>query len=84
MFKTPDQLTCDPAEQRKSQHERFGDSPVQGMIRPMVYGGGQKIFLPRRSGEGRLAPRQYYYAASRSGVVPGSSVRAHGDVATLS
>ena len=29
-----------------------------------------KIFLPRRSGEGRFAPHQYYYPASRTGVVP--------------
>jgi len=30
----------------------------------------QKIFLPRRSGELPFAPQQYYYAASKSGVVP--------------
>jgi len=30
----------------------------------------QKIFLPRRSGELRFAPQQYYYAASKSGVIP--------------
>jgi hypothetical protein len=33
----------------------------------------QKEFLPRRSGEWRLAPPQYVYPASRSGVVPDNS-----------
>ena len=31
----------------------------------------QKTYLPRRPEEYRLAPQQYYYAASRSGIVPG-------------
>ncbi len=31
---------------------------------------GQKIFLPWRPNESRFAPQQYYYAASKSGVVP--------------
>ena len=30
----------------------------------------RKQFLPRRSGDSRLAPPQYVYSASRSGVVP--------------
>jgi hypothetical protein len=32
--------------------------------------GPRKILLPRRPGEPKFAPRQYYYPASRSGVVP--------------
>jgi hypothetical protein len=31
---------------------------------------GEKIFLPWRTNEPRFVPRQYYYAASKSGVVP--------------
>jgi hypothetical protein len=31
----------------------------------------RKIVLPRRPGESQLAPPQYYYPASRSGVMPG-------------
>jgi hypothetical protein len=27
-------------------------------------------YLPRRSGESRFAPAQYYYAASKTGVIP--------------
>ena len=33
--------------------------------------------LPHRSGEPRFAPRAYYYAASRSGVVPSWVASAH-------
>jgi hypothetical protein len=33
--------------------------------------------LPHRSGEPRFAPRAYYYAASRSGVVPSWVGSAH-------
>jgi hypothetical protein len=33
--------------------------------------------LPRGSGEPRYAPRAYYYAASRSGVVPSWIASAH-------
>jgi hypothetical protein len=29
-----------------------------------------RIILPRRSGESRFAPRQYWYPASKSGVMP--------------
>jgi|HubBroStandDraft_3_1064219.scaffolds.fasta_scaffold3094876_1 hypothetical protein len=31
----------------------------------------RKIVLPRRPGESRFAPPQYYYPASRRGVMPG-------------
>jgi hypothetical protein len=31
---------------------------------------GQKVFLPWRPNEPRFVPQQYYYAASKSGVVP--------------
>jgi hypothetical protein len=31
---------------------------------------GQKIFIPWRPNESRFAPQQYYYPASKSGVVP--------------
>ena len=33
-------------------------------------GGPCKILLPRRSGESRFGPPQYYYPASRTGVMP--------------
>jgi hypothetical protein len=37
---------------------------------------GQKIFLPWRPNEPRFAPQQYYYAASKSGVVPSRVISA--------
>jgi hypothetical protein len=36
----------------------------------------QKLFLPKRPGEPRFAPRQYYYHASKSGVFPCMSLPA--------
>jgi hypothetical protein len=44
-----------------------GGSPFVTII-PM--GNSHRMILPRRSGESRFAPRQYWYAASKSGVVP--------------
>jgi hypothetical protein len=40
--------------------------------------GPQKILLPRGSAETRFAPRQYYYLASRSGVMPSWAIAAPG------
>jgi hypothetical protein len=37
----------------------------------------EKHELPRGSGEPRFAPQAYYYAASRSGVVPSWIASAH-------
>ena len=31
------------------------------------------VFLPRRPGEPRFGPRQYFYPASKTGVVPGAT-----------
>jgi hypothetical protein len=31
---------------------------------------GERVLLPRRPGESCFAPLQYYYSASRTGVVP--------------
>jgi hypothetical protein len=35
----------------------------------------RKIVLPHRPGESRFAPPQYYYPASRSGVMPSGNDR---------
>ena len=45
----------------------------------------EKVFLPKRPGEPRFAPQQYYYPASKSGVFPCMSLpavelSAHGDL----
>jgi hypothetical protein len=36
----------------------------------------QKILLPRQTGEFRLSPQQYYYGASKGGVVPSWAISA--------
>jgi hypothetical protein len=81
MFEIPSPFAMDTTE---SQHDSFAESAMRGAIRHIATGGGQKIFLPRRSGECRLAPRQYYYPASRSGVVPGSSIHRGHEITAVS
>jgi hypothetical protein len=55
------------AEKGTEAHLQAGGTPVSAMA-PVE--NTHKIVLPRRSGESAFAPRQYCYAASRSGVVP--------------
>jgi hypothetical protein len=50
-------------------------------LTPTEESAGQKMFLPRRPNEPRFAPRQYYYAASKSGVVPSWAISAAADLA---
>jgi hypothetical protein len=52
------------SEELRSGEPKIGGTVVPFMIMP------QKIVLPRRPGEARLAPPQYYYPASRTGVMP--------------
>jgi hypothetical protein len=46
---------------------------LPGLSEPMGTG-QQKLLLPRGSAETRFAPPQYYYLASKSGVVPSWAV----------
>ena len=55
------------AESGAQAQGQAGGSPVAATIAVET---GHRIILPRRSGESRFAPRQYCYAASRSGVLP--------------
>ena len=52
------------AEERGNQNTA---APASG---PTLEASRQRIYLPRGSAETRFAPRQYYYLASESGVVP--------------
>jgi hypothetical protein len=45
---------------------------VESTIPQITNGVLWKIVLPKRPGESRLAPLQYYYPASRTGVLPTS------------
>jgi hypothetical protein len=55
------------AKRSTEAHGQAGGSPLAPMI-PVE--SSHRIILPRRSGEFPFAPRQYCYAASKSGVVP--------------
>jgi hypothetical protein len=44
--------------------EVVGGHEIFGMVRM------SPTYLPRRSGESRFAPAQYYYEASKTGAVP--------------
>jgi hypothetical protein len=55
------------AENGTQTHFQAGGSPTVAMI-PVE--SSHRIVLTRRSGEFRFAPRQYWYPASKSGVVP--------------
>jgi hypothetical protein len=56
--------------------ETFGDDqqrPAVSVIdttNSQMTDGPRKSLLPRRPGESRFAPPQYYYPASRTGVLP--------------
>jgi hypothetical protein len=63
------------AEDDMEVHGDAGGRPLVAMI-PVE--SRHRIILPRREGESRFAPRQYCYAASKSGVVPGPPLTASG------
>lgn len=48
------------------------ETPISSAT-PQAAADVQKTYLARRPEENRLGPQQYYYAASRSGIVPVSS-----------
>jgi hypothetical protein len=49
--------------------EVVGGHEIFGMVRM------SPTYLPRRSGESRFAPAQYYYEASKTGAVPSWRIR---------
>jgi hypothetical protein len=53
-----------------SEDESSREHDIASLSRWTANGAQQKIFLPRGSAESRFAPRQYYYLASKSGVIP--------------
>jgi hypothetical protein len=52
-------------------HLRPAEPMMKSTIPQTTTDGPRKIVLPRRPGESRFAPPQYYYPASRTGVMPG-------------
>jgi hypothetical protein len=53
-----------------------GEAGVMGTRVSTEDAGPQRILLPRGSAETRFAPRQYYYLASKTGVVPSWAIMA--------
>jgi hypothetical protein len=70
MFELPDPMAADAAEGGSGAHQPIAEPGLAGIIPGMTAGGLHKIILPRRPGESRFGPQQYYYPASPSGVVP--------------
>jgi hypothetical protein len=68
MFESPDRMTAASAEGGSGAHEAIAEPSLAGIV-PRTEG-LHKTILPRRPGESRFGPRQYYYPASPSGVVP--------------
>ncbi len=69
MFKLERSLTPCGGETSRSDELRSGE-PKSGATITQIMDMQPKIVLPRRPGEPRLAPPQYYYPASRTGVMP--------------
>ena len=51
------------------RHHAVGKQDIADMMM------APRTFLPRRSAEPRFAPRQYFYPASKTGVVPADRQR---------
>jgi hypothetical protein len=70
MFESSDPMTAARAEGGSDAHEAVAEPSLAGIVPWMTPDGLHKTILPRRPGESRFGPRQYYYPASPSGVVP--------------
>jgi hypothetical protein len=76
MFEIANPFPADSAEGGNGEHDRVSEPSTEDMIPRKAQDRPHKIFLPRRSGDSRFGPRQYYYPASRTGVVPSWAVPA--------
>jgi hypothetical protein len=72
MLESPDPIAATSAEGGSGAHEPTAEPRLAGIVPRMTADGLHKTILPRRPGESRFGPRQYYYPASPSGVVPSS------------
>jgi hypothetical protein len=70
MFESSDPMTAARAESGSGAHEAVAEPSLAGTVPRLTADGLHKTILPRRPGEPRFGPRQYYYPASPSGVVP--------------
>jgi hypothetical protein len=74
MSEIEDSLMCVGAGTEDSNHRKSTTAVIKCTI-GQTTDAPRKIVLPRRPGESRFAPSQYYYPASRSGVMPGGNAR---------
>jgi hypothetical protein len=74
MFEIENSSICVGATTGGSNRKRSTAVAIKSAI-GQTADGPRKIVLPRRPGESRFAPPQYYYPASRSGVMPGGNDR---------
>jgi hypothetical protein len=72
MLKSPDPIAATSAEGGNGARESIDEPNLASIVPRMTADGPHKTILPRRPGESRFGPRQYYYPASPSGVVPSS------------
>jgi hypothetical protein len=70
MFEQTNPVYNDVSELWNDTETHGGRAGTVHLVQQMSDPGAEKIFLPRGSAETRFAPRQYYYLASKSGVVP--------------
>jgi len=69
MFEVGNSLSLYGVEMPCSNEARSGEPTIGGTV-AQITDMPRKIVLPRRPGEAPLAPPQYYYPASRTGVMP--------------
>jgi hypothetical protein len=69
MLESPDPISA-ACEGGSGAHEVIAEPSLSEIVPQMTVEGLHKTILPRRPGESRFGPRQYYYPASPSGVVP--------------
>lgn len=69
MFEIENTVIFGGAETFGGDHQRLAVPVINTAISQMTEG-PRKIVLPRRPGEPRFGPPQYYYPASRTGVLP--------------
>jgi hypothetical protein len=61
---------CGLATQHGARHERIIVTKLGSVILRKAKNVNRKVYLERRSGEPAFGPRQYFYAASKGGVLP--------------
>jgi hypothetical protein len=69
------QQNCGLAGQHGAGHERIVVTKLGSVILRTANRANRRIYLERRPGESPFAPRQYFYAASKGGIVPGVADR---------